>query len=730
MKTKLVSVSAFMLAFVLASCNQSAPQKTTDGLSDAEIEQRIESVMPQLTLEEKVALVHAQSKFSTPGVPRLGVPELWWSDGPHGVRAEFEWDSWLYAKHTNDSITAFPNLTALAATFNPDLAYEYGVALGEECLYRGKHVILGPTININRVPVNGRNFENFGEDPLLAARMAVPYIKGVQSQGVAASVKHFALNNQETDRFGVDVEVSDRALYEIYLPAFKASILEANSWTVMGAYNKYRGEHCCHNHRLLVDILKGEWNYDGVVVSDWGGTHDTKQAAENGLDVEMGSHTNGLSSGRANAYDDYYLAYPLRDSIKAGKIDEKFLDDKVRRVLRLIYRTHYHNNYGKVGNEEHLALGRKVADEGIVLLQNNDNILPLAADKKMKIAVIGENATRKQCIGGGSSELKARNEISPLQGLQERFPNAEIVYSAGYDAGPSIYGFVMPSRLNADSLKNAAIEAVRDADVVLYFGGLNKNFKQDHEDSDRQTYDLPWGQNELIAELAKVNPNVAVFLFGGNPVAMPWKDSVKSISWIWYLGSETGHAIADVVSGDVCPSGKLPFSIPVRLEDNGAISFGAESYPGVDHKQVYKEDILVGYRWFDTKDIKPLYAFGYGLSYTNFELSNIAANNNGKNITVTASVKNTGAVDGAEVVQVYVGKPNSNIERAKKELRGFQKVAVKRGAAEKVEINIPVENLAFFNAEKHAWEVESGDYTVYVGTASDDIAQELTISVK
>lgn len=730
MKNKFLYASAFTLAFVLASCSQPAPQKTTDGLSDAEIEQRIESVMPQLTLEEKVALVHAQSKFSTPGVPRLGVPELWWSDGPHGVRAEFEWDSWLYAKHTNDSITAFPNLTALAATFNPDLAYEYGVALGEECLYRGKHVILGPTININRVPVNGRNFENFGEDPLLAARMAVPYIKGVQSQGVAASVKHFALNNQETDRFGVDVEVSDRALYEIYLPAFKASILEANSWTVMGAYNKYRGEHCCHNHRLLVDILKGEWNYDGVVVSDWGGTHDTKQAAENGLDVEMGSHTNGLSSGRANAYDDYYLAYPLRDSIKAGKIDEKFLDDKVRRVLRLIYRTHYHNNYGKVGNEEHLALGRKVADEGIVLLQNTDNILPLAADKKMKIAVIGENATRKQCIGGGSSELKARNEISPLQGLQERFPNAEIVYSAGYDAGPSIYGFVMPSRLNADSLKNAAIEAVRDADVVLYFGGLNKNFKQDHEDSDRQTYDLPWGQNELIAELAKVNPNVAVFLFGGNPVAMPWKDSVKSISWVWYLGSETGHAIADVVSGDVCPSGKLPFSIPVRLEDNGAISFGAESYPGVDHKQVYKEDILVGYRWFDTKDIKPLYAFGYGLSYTSFELSNIAANNNGKNITITASVKNSGAVDGAEVVQVYVGKPNSNIERAKKELRGFQKVAVKKGASANVEINIPIENLAFFNAEKHAWEVESGDYTVYVGTASDDIVQELTISVK
>jgi len=730
MKNKFLYASAFTLAFVLVSCSQSAPQKTTDGLSDTEIEQRIESVMPQLTLEEKVALVHAQSKFSTPGVPRLGVPELWWSDGPHGVRAEFEWDSWLYAKHTNDSITAFPNLTALAATFNPDLAYEYGVALGEECLYRGKHVILGPTININRVPVNGRNFENFGEDPLLAARMAVPYIKGVQSQGVAASVKHFALNNQETDRFGVDVEVSDRALYEIYLPAFKASILEANSWTVMGAYNKYRGEHCCHNHRLLVDILKGEWNYDGVVVSDWSGTHDTKQAAENGLDVEMGSHTNGLSSGRANAYDDYYLAFPLRDSIKAGKIDEKFLDDKVRRVLRLIYRTHYHNNYGKVGNEEHLALGRKVAGEGIVLLQNTDNILPLASDKKMKIAVIGENATRKQCIGGGSSELKARNEISPLQGLQERFPNAEIVYSAGYDAGPSIYGFVMPSRLNADSLKNAAVEAVRDADVVLYFGGLNKNFKQDHEDSDRQTYDLPWGQNELIAELAKVNPNVSVFLFGGNPVAMPWKDSVKSISWVWYLGSETGHAIADVVSGDVCPSGKLPFSIPVRLEDNGAISFGAESYPGVDHKQVYKEDILVGYRWFDTKDIKPLYAFGYGLSYTNFELGNIAANNNGKNITVTASVKNTGAVDGAEVVQIYVGKPNSNIERAKKELRGFQKVAVKKGASANVEINIPVENLAFFNADKHAWEVEPGDYTVYVGTASDDIAQELTISVK
>uniref|UniRef100_UPI004048C6A9 glycoside hydrolase family 3 protein n=1 Tax=Mariniflexile sp. TaxID=1979402 RepID=UPI004048C6A9 len=588
------------------------------------VESKIDSIISLLTLEEKVDMYHAQSKFSTKGVERLGIPEIWMSDGPHGVRAEISWDSWDFAGWTNDSITAFPALTCLAATFNPELSGAFGYSLGEEARYRKKDVLLGPGVNIYRTPLNGRNFEYMGEDPFLASKMVVPYIKGVQKNGVAACVKHYALNNQELWRNQVNVEVSDRALYEIYLPAFKAAVIDGGVWSLMGAYNKFRGQYCCHNELLLNKILKKDWGFDGVVVSDWSGAHNTYESAMFGLDIEMGTGTDGLGSTTANHYDHYYLATPFLKSLKAGDIDESVVNDKVRRILRLMYRTNMSSNrpLGRKNNQEHHDVARKVATEGIVLLKNKNNFFPIK-DENITIAVIGENATRSMTAGGGSSELKPQFEISPLEGLKMRYKNATIVHSMGYATGPSAYDAVIPSKLDADSLWVEAIKVAKNADIVLFFGGLNKSHLQDCEGADREQFNLPFGQDELLNDILRVNKNVGYILVSGNAVEMPWLNSINGVIQTWYLGSMAGYAIADVISGDVNPSGKLPFSFPVKLQDNAAHSFGELSYPGKDYNQVYKEDILVGYRWHDTKKIAPLYAFGYGLSYTSFNITDI-----------------------------------------------------------------------------------------------------------
>jgi beta-glucosidase len=700
------------------------------------LDEKIESILAQLSLEEKVAMCHAQSKFSSPGVPRLGIPEIWMSDGPHGVRAEINWDDWGYAGWTNDSITAFPALTCLASTFNPALSYEYGVAVGEEARYRKKDILLGPGVNIYRTPLNGRNFEYMGEDPHLASVLVVPYIHGVQKNGVAACVKHYVLNNQELWRGHINVEVSDRALYEIYLPAFKVAVEEGKVWSIMGAYNQFRGQHCCHNELLLNKILKEDWKFDGVVVTDWGGAHDTREAALYGLDIEMGTGTDGLTSTTKNAYDSYYLAHPFLELLKSGEIPESVVDDKARRILRLMFRTNMNPKrpLGRVNNVEHQQVARKVATEGIVLLKNEDNFFPIDPNKKLTIAVIGENATRSMTIGGGSSELKAKYEISPLQGIQKRFKNATIIHAMGYASGPSAYGRVIPSNLDADSLKQAATAAAAKADVVLFFGGLNKSHHQDCEGGDRLSYGLPFGQDELLEELVKVNKNLGVVLISGNAVAMPWIQEVKGLIQGWFLGNETGHALADIISGDVNPSGKLPFTFPIKLEDNSAHHYGELSYPGDSINQYYKEDILVGYRWHDTKKIKPLFAFGHGLSYTTFDISDIAVDKkeyaSGEQIKVSCKVSNTGDADGAEVVQVYVGKPNSKVDRALKELKGFKKVALAKGTKSNVEISIDVDGLSFYDESISEWNLEKGEYVIYVGNASDHISKEINITIK
>lgn len=705
------------------------------------IEERVKDALSRMTLEEKVKMTHAQSKFSSPGVPRLGIPEVWATDGPHGIRPEVLWDEWNQAGWTNDSCIAYPALTCLSATWNPEISHLYGKSIGEEARYRKKDILLGPGVNIYRTPLNGRNFEYMGEDPYLSATMVVPYIKGVQENGVAACVKHYALNNQEFNRHTTNVHLSDRALYEIYLPAFKAAVQEGGTWAIMGSYNLYQGEHGCHNKRLLKDILRDEWGFDGVVVSDWGGVHNTEQAIRNGLDMEFGSWTNGLSAGTSNAYDNYYLAFPYLKLIKEGKVGTKELDEKVSNILRLIFRTSMDPDkpFGSLCSPEHGQAGRRIGEEGIVLLQNKENVLPIDLNKVKKIAVIGENAIKMMTVGGGSSSLKVKYEISPLDGLKNRVGSqAEVVYARGYVGDPTgeYNGVKTGQDLKDDRSENEllaeALEAAKEADYVIFFGGLNKSNHQDCEDSDRAALGLPYAQDRVISELAKVNKNLVVVNISGNAVAMPWVNEVPAIVQGWFLGSEAGSALASVLVGDVNPSGKLPFTFPVKLEDVGAHKLG--EYPGnkedLDTKRdtvnaTYHEDIFVGYRWADKEKIKPLFPFGHGLSYTTFAYGKPSADKKtmtaDDTISFTVNVKNTGTCEGQEVVQLYISDKKSSLPRPIKELKGFKKVRLAPGEEKAVTLTIDRKALSFFDDTRHEWVAEPGKFEAIIGSSSKDI---------
>lgn len=724
----------------------SAQQKPVYLDESKPIEERVEDALPRLTLKEKIALVHAQSKFSSAGVPRLGIPEFWMTDGPHGVRPEVLWDEWDQAGWTNDSCVAFPALTCLAATWNPEMSLLYGQSIGEEARYRNKTVLLGPGVNIYRTPLNGRNFEYMGEDPYLSAHMVVPYIQGVQQNGVAACVKHFALNNHEVNRHTTNVIVDDRALYEIYLPAFKAAVQEGKAWAIMGSYNLYKGQHCCHNQYLLNDILKGEWGFDGVVISDWGGAHDTDQAITNGLDMEFGSWTNGLSNGASNAYDNYYLAMPYLQRIQEGKVGTKELDDKVRRILRLAFRTTMNTSrpWGAILSPEHYEAARRIGEEGIVLLQNEGGLLPINLDKAKKIAVIGENAIKMMTVGGGSSSLKVQREISPLDGIRQRVGNqVEVVYARGYvgDASGEYNGVVTGQNLKddrtPDELIAEAVKVAADADYVIFIGGLNKSANQDCEDTDRAGLGLPYGQDDVIQALSKVNRNLIVVNISGNAVAMPWVKEVPAIVQDWYLGSEAGSALAAVLVGDVNPSGKLPFTFPVKLEDNAAYALG--EYTGVRSDTVinikYNESIFVGYRWADKqKKSKPLFAFGHGLSYTTFEYGKPVADAktmspDGK-LTVKVTVKNTGSREGQEVVQLYIADKKSSLPRPLKELKGFKKIKLTPGESKEVSFVIDKEALSFFDDTKHAWIAEPGKFEAIIAASAADVKGVVPFELK
>ena len=710
------------------------------------VEERVEDALSRMTLEEKVRILHAQSKFSSAGVPRLGIPDIWCTDGPHGIRPEVLWDEWEQAGWTNDSCTAYPALTCLAATWDRSLAESYGISIGEEAKYRRKNVLLGPGVNIYRSPLNGRNFEYMGEDPYLAGKMSAQYVRGVQSNGVAACVKHYALNNQESHRHTVDVHVDDRALYEIYLPAFKAAVQEGGAWSIMGSYNLYKNQHCCHNQYLLNDILKGEWGFDGAVISDWGGVEVTSEAISNGLDLEYGTWTDGLTEGKSNVYDTYHLALPYLELLRSGKADVKTLDEKVRRVLRLQMRTNLSANHstGRFVCPEHSAVARRIGDDGIVLLKN-DGILPLDTTGSKKILVVGENAIKKLTVGGGSSSLKAQYEILPLEGLQAALEGkAEVKYERGY-VGEVLnsYNGVSTGQDLSDSrtpeqLVNDAVAAAADADYVIVFGGLNKSKHQDAESADRLDYSLPYGQDALVEALAEVNANLVFVNISGNAVAMPWLPKVKAVLQGWFLGSEAGNSIADVLTGRVNPSGKLPFTFPVALAD-GPIS-SERQYPGIKREgekvydEYYTEGIYVGYRWYESRNVPVLFPFGHGLSYTEFEYGeaklSASALAEGRTLEVSVPVKNVGKMAGAEVVQLYVSDPECSVDRPVKELKGFGKLYLEPGETGVLKFTLGTDDLAFFDAGKHEWVAEPGVYRVLVGASSADIRAEAEFELR
>ncbi len=707
------------------------------------LEERVADALGRMTVEEKVRILHAQSKFSSAGVPRLGIPELWLSDGPHGVRVEALWDEWEAARWTNDSCTAYPALTCLAASWDRELSRRYGRSVGEEARYREKDVLLGPGVNIMRTPLCGRNFEYMGEDPFLTSEMVVPYVQGVQENGVAACLKHFALNNQEKMRLSVDVNVDDRTLYEIYLPAFKAAVQRGGAWSVMSAFSLYRGDYCSQSSRLLKDILRGEWGFDGAVISDWGGVHETDGPVRAGLDMEFGTGTDGMFRNTKNAYDNYWLATPYLEGLKSGKYGLDELDVKAGNVLRLMFRTAMNTRkpWGSMNTPEHSEDALAVAENGIVLLKNDGNLLPIAPSVR-RILVVGENAIKKMTVGGGSASLKARYEVTPLEGIRERFgKQAEISFVrgsvgdtepeyAGVSTGQDIRDGRSPEELIAE-----AVDAARDADCVIFIGGLNKSIGQDCEGFDRESLSLPYGQDRVIAALAKVNRNMVFVNVSGNPVAMPWIKSVPAVVQAWYLGSEAGHAIAAVLSGDVNPSGKLPFTFPVRLEDVAAHHEG--QYPGDPEASAawkndsdivpltYNEGIFTGYRWFEKEHIKPLFAFGHGLSYTTFSYGKPQLDRRtmtaSDTLRLSVTVTNTGSREGQEVVQLYIRDPKSSLPRPEKELKGFTKVRLAPGESATVTFDIGREALSYFDDARHEWVVEPGRFEALVGAASDDI---------
>ena len=695
-------------------------------------EARINTLVKQMTLQEKVSLLHGNSKFYVSGIKRLGIPEWALSDGPHGVRAEIDRDDWGYAGWTNDSATCFPPGTALAATWNTQLAYERGLVLGEEARYRKKDILLGPAINIIRSPLCGRNFEYLSEDPFLVSRMAVAYVKALQSKDVAVSVKHWLANNQETHRDSIDVYMSERALREIYLPGFKASVMEGGALTVMAAYNKFRGDWCSENEYLDRQILRKEFGFKGVLMTDWGAAHSTVKAALAGLDLEMGTDKKD--------YNEWYFADPLIRAVKEGKVPMSVVDEKVANVLRVMIKTKMMDEgkreKGKMNTPEHQRAAYNSAAEAAVLLQNNGNLLPLDLDKIKSIAVIGDNATRKHCNGGLSSEIKALYEITPLQALQQKFgATVKINVAQGYEKQSTFKEGNNSGQTGAGKvdwkLIDEAVKAAKQSEVAIIFGGLNHDF--DTESSDKQNMDLPYGQEVLIQEVAKANPRTVVVIIAGSPVGLAGiVYRVPAILWSWYGGMEAGNAVADLLSGKVNPSGKLPFTLPVSLEQSPAHALG--NYPGRDMKVNYEEDILVGYRWFDTKKIQPQFPFGYGLSYTHFAADQFSSDRSsyGKNDTIRVkfTIRNTGSVYGAEVMQLYVSDPVCSVLRPEKELKAFEKVFLKPGEAKTVEMQVKVADLAFYDESKGAWNAEAGEYVLQLGNSSRDILQTVKILVK
>ena len=743
-KFTIITAAAFMLA---ACCSQPKFNGPVYLNPNAPVEARVEDALARMTLEEKVGMTTAQSKFSSRGVPRLGIPEVWHTDGPHGIRPEVLWDEWDQAGWTNDSCTAFPALVNLAATWDKEMSLLYGHSIGEEARYRKKDILLGPGVNICRTPLNGRNFEYMGEDPYLAGQMVAPYVKGVQAEGVAACVKHYAVNNQEFQRTQSNSVVDDRTLHEIYLPAFKAAVQEGGAWAIMGSYNLYNGQFNCHNKKLLVDILKNDWGFDGVVVSDWGGCRVSEEAVLNGLDIEMGTWTNGLRGAASDSYRNYHLADPYLEGLRSGKYTTKELDDKVRRILRVIFRTSMRPepNYGRFVCPEHYQAAREIAAAGVVLLKNEGNTLPLQVPEGGKILVVGENAVKKMVVGGGSSNLKTAYEVNPLEGLQNAYgETVEVLWERGYVGDTSTsYNLVdtgqdLTDNRSPQTLIAAAVAAAKDADYVIFVGGLNKSAHQDNESTDRYDTFLPYDQQDVIEALAEVAEKFVVVNISGSPVSMPWADKADAIVQGWYGGTESGNALADVLTGKVNPSGRLPFTIPYKYED-GPIKTERQ-YPGIKEEgdqfwqTHYDEGVYIGYRWYDSKEVAPQFAFGHGLSYSTFEYSGAKVSKSSMkadgSVKVSVDVKNTGSCDGAEVVQLYIADPVASIDRPSKELKGFEKVWLKAGEKKTVTFEVAADALSFYDVETSGWRAEAGEFQALLGSSSADIRTSVSFELK
>lgn len=693
MHLRFFSLAAMSIVLTLFSCAQT-PQ-TIDRKQPEQVEREVERLLGLLNLEEKISLVHANSKFTVAGVPRLGIDEMVLSDGPHGVREEISRDSWDSANWDTDFATYLPTLTSVAASWDPEVAKLHGTVLGREARHRNKDIILGPGVNLARLPLYGRNFEYFGEDPYLAARLVVPEIRAIQAQDVAACVKHYALNSQELNRTGVNAKPDERTLREVYLPAFEAAVKEGGVYSVMGSYNQVHGTNANQSPLLVKQILKSEWNFDGVLLTDWNVDINTRDAALNGLDLEMGTDKTD--------YNEYFFARPLHEAVQKGEVPIEVLDEKVRRILRLQLRVGMMDPkrlQGARNTAEHRAAAQKIAEQGVVLLKNERNVLPLQKSSLRKILVMGPNADVAHGRGGGSSQVKAEYEVTPLQGLRAALgESVDIQYLEN----------------SSQDYKTAAAAA----DAVIYFAGLNHEY--DREDRDRKDMALPGDQDQVIANLISANPNTVVVVVAGSAVEMPWAKNIKALLWGWYAGMEAGHAYARVLLGEVNPSGKMPITLPQKLKDTAPIALADYN----EKTSLYKEGVFIGYRWFEQQNIQPEFPFGHGLSYTQFELSDLRVpariTANQKEIPLMIKVKNTGLVAGAEVVQIYLQDAESSVPRPVKELKGFHKVFLQPGETRTLTLLLRQRDLAFWDTDRDDWRVEPGEFNVMAGVSSADI---------
>jgi beta-glucosidase len=674
---------------------------------------QLQDFIEQMTLEEKIGMLHGEGIFQTKGVPRLQIPPLKMSDGPMGVRQEFQKESWVSKGWEDDYVTYFPSNTALAATWNVQLAHDFGLALGAETRSRGKDIILAPGINLIRTPLCGRNFEYMSEDPYLTRIMGKEIVTGIQKNDVAACVKHFAANNQETNRMTVDARISDSALEELYLPAFYDTLVQADAYTVMGAYNKLNGDYCCESSYLLDTLLRQRWHYDGVSISDWGGVHSTVKAALAGLDIEMNVTSD---------FENYYFSNALKDAVNRGDVPMTVIDDKIMRILKLMNKLHMFEETrlnGSRNTPAHQHITLAIARESIVLLENKDSFLPLNAKQLKKILVVGENAIKHHAQGGGSAQIKALYEHTPFTGISMFLGgNVTLDYISGYTSDTN----ASPSR--HWELREEAKRAAGNYDVILFIGGLNHDF--DTEGSDRADIELPYEQNALLEAIASVNPKIVSVNISGSAVNLTTlKRHSKALVQTWYNGMEGGRALAEVLFGAVSPCGKMPFTISENLSDYSPHSIG--EFPG-DTAVHYTEGLFIGYRHFDTHSIKPLFAFGHGLSYTHFEYSDLAVEV-AETITVTFTLKNTGELTGKETAQVYIQHLEPIGIRPHKELKSHVKIELTPGSSKRVNLSLTRLDFSYYNPNEKAWVLEPGKFNIIIGASSTDCRLEHTLSI-